>query len=198
MKFEVVHPFPHHRTVESHGATYTGLVVPLVRDRGAAVVVVLAAMFALPVAVVVDDPQAKIIALGVMLTLFAIAATMSVTRGPMQVVLTDDALVQVGAGGSGVLPWDHVTGTSRARRGRIPVLEVHSEQHPTYAGRNVRAADRMSGGRHDFAIPLWALEGSEQNRLEKLIRVCADDPEERRRVASGGPGSRGGWPAASA
>ena len=102
----------------------------------------------------------------------------SVIRGPDRPVLTADEVVAIGARGSDAVRWDDVTGTSRTTVKRKPVLEV---EH--------------AGG--VLQVPLWALEGSEATRLERLIRACAHDPEERRRVASGGPGSRGGWPAAS-
>ena len=184
--------------MESEGATYTGLVVPLVRARVAVFVAFYAAFIAGAGAIVLDDPQARVIALGVMLTLFALTASLSMTRRAMRLVLTDDELVQIGAGGNVALRWDDVVGTRRARLQRTPVLEVESTQSPRWAGRSVRAVDRMTGGRHRFAIPLWALDGSDRTRLERLILRCAGDPEERRRVASGGPGSPGGWPAASA
>ena len=107
------------------------------------------------------------------------ARPISIIRGFDRLILTADELVAIGPRLRRAVRWDDVTDTTRATVKRKPMLVVK----------------HMDG---DLQIPIRALENSEATKLERLIRRCADEPEVRRRVASGGPGSRGGWPAASA
>ena len=103
---------------------------------------------------------------------------LSFHRGPDRLILAADELVMIGPRIRRAVRWDDVVSTSRDKVKRKPVLVV----------------EHMDG---DIKVPIHALENSEATKLERLIRRCADEPEVRRRVASGGPGSRGGWPAAS-
>ena len=191
---EVTGATPRIGSLTANGRALTGLIVTYSRRRLVLLILVGVGFLLVGGWMLVEGA----VVVGVLLTAaFAILVAttgIALATGTGALVLTEAELVHASGGGRLSVRWDDIIEIERVRR-RAPFIRVRSLTGTEVAPRLARAITLVFR-RRDLELPLEGF-GVDPEWLEELIRRCAEDPRERRRVASGASGAPGASPAAS-
>jgi hypothetical protein len=166
------------------GGTLEGLIVRRPR-REAWSVVVLAAGFAvlsaLTVAVIPDAAVAQL-PFAAVVGAWALFKAIALSDGDDVLVLSEDAVVDVGARRLTLLRWDDVTEVERIVQRRWAFLALRGPlEHSAVSGLRARLVVKIYRA---MTLPLTEID-VDAEWLEDLVRRCVKDPQARREVARG-------------
>ena len=161
--------------------TWHGLVIPF-SSRRAIVGVLAGALFTVTgVAFLLDGAVLLGAAVAGFFGAMTLLGVLNVRRGAGALVLTPEELAHVAPAGGASVRWDAITTIDRYDIRGTPILRVDGDvEHHGGLGELLALLTR----RHALEIGLSAV-GVHPDRLEELVRRCAEDPAERERVARG-------------
>jgi hypothetical protein len=182
-------------SVSSHGRTFTGLIVPFSRLRMALAVAAAAGFVAVGVWIVSEHTLAGIATISTF-SVLGLAGIVALVKGVGALVLTEDEIAHVAAGGRASVRWDDVIEVERHRLRGTELLRISSASGTELGGFLPQLLAAIMR-RDDLEIALGAV-GVDSDWLVELIERCVRDPAERARVASGASASPDASPGASA
>ena len=158
-----------HGSVTSHGRTFTGLIITFSRRRAVLVELIGIGFVATGIWIAIDRSLVTGIVVTALFGAMTLIGLVSLVRGAGRLVLTEDEIAHVAAGGFAAVRWADVEHVTR-----------HDIRGTEFLQLETPGGAELSG---------W---------VEELFVRCVEEPAERRRVATGASAARDASPAASA